>query len=204
MGKMDDYVRRTYRYFYDDGLVEIAIGLLMLFVGSVLLFWQRMDSSAIRTVILAVVLPALIVGGAALVRRLVQKAKEQVTYKRTGYVSYRRGEPAGSRWFPLLAALILFGVIFFLPETFSRLHFAVGYFTAVFLLYLGYRVELRRFYAIGVTTFLIGVAATIMVANETEGTALTIAGAGLLLFLSGAWTFIRYLKLHPEPRNEQA
>jgi hypothetical protein len=202
MGNVDDYVRRTYRYFYDDGLVEIAIGLLMLVVGSTLFSWQRMASSATRTVILAVVLAALIIGGAALVKRLVQKAKEQVTYKRTGYVSYRRGEPAGSRWFPLLAALVLFGIVLFLPETFSRLHFAVGYFSAVFLLYLGYRVELRRFYATGATTFLIGVAAAIMVANETEGTAVTIAGAGLLLVLSGALTLTRYLRQHPEPRNE--
>lgn len=202
--KVEEYVKRTYRYFYEDGLVEIAVGLLVAVVGFVLFSWQYVTSSPIRTAILVVVLPALIIGGEVLLRRFVHKAKERVTYSRTGYVSYRQGEPAGSRWFFLLAALVLFVIIILLPETFSRLQFAVGYFSAVFLCYLGFRLELRRFYSAGVVTFLIGVASTIMVANEIEGTGLTIAGAGFLLLLSGALTFFRYLRQHPEPRNEQA
>jgi hypothetical protein len=204
MAKVDEYVRRTYRYFYDDGLVEIGIGLLMVVVGSVLFSWPSVNSLATRTIILSVALPALALGGAAMIRRLIRKAKEQVTYKRTGYASFRQGEPAGSRWFPLLAALILFGIVFFLPETFMRMHFAVAYFSAASLLYLGYRLELRRFFAVGAATFLIGVAVTITVANETAGTGLALGGAGLLLLLSGVLTLIRYLRQHPQPRNEQA
>lgn len=201
---VEECVKQTYRYFYEDGLVEIAVGLLMVVVGAVLFSWQYVASSLFRAVILVVVLPVLVIGGMVLVRRFVHKAKERVTYARTGYVSFREGEPAGNRWFLLLPALVLFVIIFFLPETYSRLQFAVGYFSAVFLCYLGFRLGVRRFYGVGILTFLISLFSTIMFANETEGTGLTIAGAGVLLLLSGILTFFHYLRQHPEPRNEQA
>jgi hypothetical protein len=203
MNKVDDYVKKTYRYFYDDGLVEIAVGLLLLVVGSILLGWQLVTSSVLRSAILVVVLPALILGGTVMVRRFVAEAKERFTYSRTGYVSYRRGEPANSRWYLIAAMLLLFGIMLLLPEAFSRTQFVVGYFLAAFLGLLGYRLGLRRFYIIGAVGFLIGSASAVMVPEEVEGTGLIIAGAGLLLLLSGAFTFFRYLRQHPEPRNEQ-
>jgi hypothetical protein len=204
MPKVEDYVKQTHRYFYDDGLVEIGVGLLMLVVGSVLLAWQSVTSSVLRSAILVVILPAMILGGTILVRRFVQKAKERVTYARTGYVSYRQGEPSHSRWYLLVALLLLVGLMLLLPESFSRTQFAVGYFLATFLVLLGYRLGIRRFYAIGAGAFLIGLTATITLVDEVEGTGLIIAGAGLLLLLSGALTFWFYLRRHPEPRNGQA
>jgi hypothetical protein len=204
MPKVDDYIKQTYRYFYDDGLVEIAVGLLMATVGAVLLAWQSVASSVLRGAILVVVLPAIILGGTVLVRRFVQKAKERVTYSRTGYVSYRQGEPSNSRWYLLIALLLLFGLMLLLPESFTRTQFAVGYFLAAVLGLLGYRLGMRRFYAIGVGAFLIGLTATVTIADEVAGTGLIIAGAGLLLLLSGALTFWFYLRQHPEPRNGQA
>ena len=202
--KVERYIKQTYRYFYEDGLVEIAVGLLMVVVGTVMFSWQYVSSSLFRAVILVIVLPALIIGGMALVMQFVRKAKERVTYARTGYVSFRQGEPKGSRWVLLLSALVLFAIIFFLPEAFSRLQFATGYFLAVILCYLGFRLGVRRFYGISVLTFLIGLTATISIAKEIEGTGLTIAGAGTLLLLSGVLIFFRYLQQHPEPGNEQA
>ncbi|MGD8584316.1 MAG: hypothetical protein PVJ75_03105 [Chloroflexota bacterium] len=204
MHKVDDHVKRTYRYFYDDGLVEIAVGLLMIAVGAVLLARPLVTSSTLRSAILVVILPAMILGGMFLIKWFVQKAKERVTYERTGYVAYRQGEPTNSRWFLIIALLLLFGIMLILPEAFSRTQFVVGYFFAVFLGYLGFRLGLRRFYGIGVVALLIGLVATIMFSDEAEGIGLTIGGAGLLLLLSGALTLFRYLRRHPEPRNVQA
>ncbi len=201
---VEEYVKQTYRYFYEDGLVEIAVGLLMVVVGAMMFSWQYVASSLIRAVILVIVLPASIIGGMVLVRRFVRKAKEHITYARTGYVSFREGEPASSRWIFLLPALVLFAIVFFLPETFSRLQFAVGYFLAVILWYLGYRLGVRRFYGVGIVTFFIGLVSTITIVEEIKGTGLAITGAGILFLLSGVLTFFRYLRRHPEPKDEQS
>lgn len=198
-----EYVKETYRYFYEDGLAEIAVGLLMFVVGSGLFVWQYIASSLFRVVFLVIILPVMIIGGVFLVRQFVHQAKERVTYARTGYVSFRDGEPASSRLFLLLSVLTLLVALFFLPEIFSRLQFAVGYFSAVFLGYLGIRLGLWRFFVIGFVTFLLGTAVTVLFANEMEGTGVTIAGLGVFTLLSGLLVFYRYLQQHPELEIEE-
>lgn len=200
---VEEYVKQTYRYFYEDGLAEIAVGLLLIVVGTALFSWQYVSSSLFRAALLIVILPVLVIGGIVLVRRFVHKVKERVTYERTGYVAFREGEPTGSRLFLLLAVLVLLAVVFFLPEVFSRLQFAVGYFSAVFLGYLGFRLGMRRFYGVGILTFLIATVSTLIFASEIKGTGLTLAGAGILMLLSGVLIFFRYLRQHPEPGNAQ-
>jgi hypothetical protein len=66
------------------------------------------------------------------------------------------------------------------------------------------RLGLWRFYVVGGVTFFVGVVTTITIADESVGTGLTISGAGLLLLLAGSLTFVRYLRQHPEPQEEQS
>ncbi|MEZ4592086.1 MAG: hypothetical protein R3D55_13235 [Chloroflexota bacterium] len=200
---VEEYVRQTYRTYYEDGLAEIAVGLVMFAVGGVLLFWPFITSSFIRIVTLALVLPAAVVASMILVQGFVRKAKERVTYARTGYVLFRQGEPAGGRFFLLLAMLLLFVVLLFLPEMFSRMQFTIGYFSAVCLWYLGVRLRLRRFYGLGLITFLIGLVATLLIPAEMAGVGATIAGTGGLIGLSGLITFSIYLRQNPEPTLEE-
>ncbi len=200
---VEKYVKQTYRTFYEDGLAEIAVGLVMFVVGCVLLSWPNIASSFLRIVILALVLPAAIVGSMILVQGFVRKAKERVTYARTGYVLFRQGEPANGRFFLLLAMLLLFVALLFLPEMFSRMQFAIGYFSAVCLWYLGFRLGLRRFYGLGLGTFLIGLTATMLIPTEMTGVGLTIAGTGGLICLSGLMTFFIFLQQNPKPTPEE-
>ena len=82
--KIDNLVKQTYRYFYDDGLVEMAIGLLFVAVGLVLLAWQGLDYSPLITIIVVVGLPVVVISGAYLVKRLVPEMKQRITSPRTG------------------------------------------------------------------------------------------------------------------------
>jgi hypothetical protein len=192
--EIDDIVKRTYRYYYEDGLVEMAIGLLFIACGLVLFAWQGIGSSPLMTVLLVVGLPAVVIGGAFVVKRLVRDLKQRVTYPRTGYVAYRRGEPSKGRWLLPAAALALVIASLFLPETFSRMQIMVGALLVIILGLMGYRLGLRRFYALGVAALLIGAASAVLLADEALGTALTFAGTGLLLFLSGGLVFLSYLR----------
>lgn len=192
--KIDDIVKRTYRYYYEDGLVEMAVGLMFIACGLVLFSWQGIGSSPLVTALLVVGLPAVVIGGAFVVRRLVQDVKRRVTHQRTGYVAYRRGEPANNRWFLLAAVLILVVASLFLPDIFNRMQAVVGTLLAIILGFLGYRFGLRRFYLLGAATLIIGIAAAVRIEDELLATALTFAASGLLLLLSGGLTFLGYLR----------
>jgi hypothetical protein len=56
--KIDDVVKQTYRYYYEDGLVEMAVGLLFIATGLVLFAWQGIGSSPLVTLLLVAGLPA--------------------------------------------------------------------------------------------------------------------------------------------------
>jgi hypothetical protein len=192
--KIDDIVKQTYRYYYEDGLVEMAVGLLFIACGLVLFAWQGIGSSPLVTLLLVVGLPAVVIGGAFLVKRLVQNLKRRVTYPRTGYVAYRRGEPTNSRWFLLAGVLVLIVASFFLPDILNQMQAVVGALLAIILSILGYRLGIWRFYLLGVAALFIGIATAVFLDDELVGAALTFAASGLLLFLSGGLVFLSYLR----------
>jgi hypothetical protein len=200
--KIDDIVKHTYRYFYDDGLVEMAVGLLFIAVGLVLLAWQGFDYSPVVTIIVVVGLPAVVIGGAYLIKRLVREMKQRITYPRTGYVAYRHGEPSKGRWFIPLAAFALVVASLFLPEAFMRMSAMVGALLAVVLIFMGYRVGLWRFYAVGVIALVGVVVLAWSDVVELIAVSLTFAITGVALFIAGALAFAGYLRRHPQPHEE--
>ncbi len=200
--KIDNIVKHTYRYFYDDGLVEMAVGLLFIAVGLVLLAWQGFDYSPVVTIIVVVGLPAVVIGGAYLIKRLVREMKQRITYPRTGYVAYRHGEPSKGRWFIPLAAFALVVASLFLPEAFMRMSAMVGALLAVVLIFMGYRVGLWRFYAVGVIALVSGVVLAWSDVVELIAVSLTFAITGVALFIAGALAFAGYLRRHPQPHEE--
>ena len=105
--KIDNHVKRTYQYFYDDGLVEMAVGLLFTFTGLVLLAWQIYNESSWATIFLVAGSIIVVIGGAFLINWAVRELKQRFTYPRTGYVVYRQGEPSIGRWIIPLAALAM-------------------------------------------------------------------------------------------------
>jgi hypothetical protein len=201
---IEKYVKKTHRYYYDDGLVEMIVGFLFASVGTALLLLLNLDVSSFLNALLFLLITALVMAGAFLIRRMVLRLKERITYSRSGYVSFRQDEPDRGRWFLLVAVAMLFVTLIFLPETFNQIQFMVGSMLAAVLIYLGYRMNLRRFYALGIACLLIGVASTIWIDDEFMGTAVALVGCGLLLLLSGGLTFAFYLRQYPESGREQS
>ena len=198
---VEKMVQRTYRYHYEDGLVEIGLGIL--FTASSLLFftWQAVQDGRWLGAALAVISALLVIGGVYGMRWAVRRLKEQVTYPRTGYAAFREGEPAVARW---LIVTVVMGVIIagiFLPEAMERLALLEGALLGGILVYMGYRVRLARFYLLGALIVVLGVAATALFADDLLGSAVTFGGSGLLLLLSGLATFAAYLWRHPRPNG---
>jgi hypothetical protein len=200
--KINNLVKQTYRYFYDDGLVEMAVGLLFVAVGLVLFAWLGIGQSPLVTIIVVVGLPMVVIGGAYLIKRLVGEMKQRITYPRTGYVAFRQGEPSKGRWFIPLAALALVVVSLFLPEALTRMSAMVGALLAVILIFMGYRVGLWRLYVVGIIALVSGVVLSMLAVDEIIAVSLTFAIAGVALFLAGALAFASYLRHHPGPHEE--
>jgi hypothetical protein len=195
--QFDKLVKQTYRYYYVDGLVEMAVGFLFAAIGITLFSWIRLEDRGLLRVATVLVLPLLTLAGAAALKKIVGVVKERVTYPRTGYVSYRKGEPSSRRWVVPLAALGLLLLMALVPEWLTKMPAVNGAFLAIILAYMGYRVRVGRFYLLAIVTLLTGVTTAWLVEEEIVGSTIVFSTTGVVMFVSGALVFLNYLRRHP-------
>ena len=91
--EIDGAVKQTQRYRYEDGLIELATGMLFLGGGLGLFSWLAFtEVSNALGITLIVLLAVLVVGGGLFIKRAVEEMKLRITYPRTGYVAYKEQE----------------------------------------------------------------------------------------------------------------
>lgn len=201
--QINDIIQQTYRYFYIDGLAEIASGGMFILVGCWLVIMALVKPGTSAASIAALGLPVIILGGTYLLNRVVHGLKERYTFPRTGYVAYHRKNKDRKRWILIGIALLLPFLLMFLPESWNKLPLVIGGILGAVLAFLGYRMGVSRFYLPGGAAALLGVLCSLFVQNETLGAGLTFLGAGLLLAVSGGLVLRSYLQEHPM-QNEVA
>lgn len=198
---INQVIRQTYRYFYEDGLVEMALGLLFVVVGGLLFVWQATTTSSVAAIILAIGLPLLVISGALLFRRIIRQLKERITFPRTGYVAYRQEKRDSGRWLIIVTVLTLTIAVIFLPESFNRMQFMVGSLLGAVLIYMGYRVGVWRFYIFGALAVALGVGLTLVKLEEVLAIAFLFVASGLLLLVAGALALMVYLRRYPQKQD---
>jgi hypothetical protein len=179
----------------------MALGLLFIAVGIWLVIWNGLTADALSGLLLAIGLPLLIFGSAVFFKQLIKKLKERITYPRTGYVSYRENQPDRGRWLFIGTAALFTLLNIFLPGSFNQMSVMVGALLGVILIYMGYRVEVRRFYLIGILSIILGFGLAQLGIDEVVALGLLFTAAGVGLLVSGAITLILYLRRHPEPET---
>ncbi len=195
--KVDEVIRRTSRYFYDDGLVELAIGGLFLVSSVMLQVWERVSFESPFFLVITLGLILLVIVGGVAIKRVIGSIKERVTHPRTGYVSYHQRQPHRGRWLFIAVAGILtvFGLAF--PELFKKMALAEGVLLLVILGIEGYRVGARRFYLVGMIAMLLGFGAALLIPEDLLGSSVTFGGTGIALLFSGGLALRAYLQAHP-------
>ncbi len=187
-------MHRTRRYWYQDGFSDLGMAAYMLALA---LFFAAEALTPLGSplwLIWGVGGPLLLIGGGLLVNQLVRQLKEGYTYPRTGYVSYERS--GRSRMVQLIGAGLLSAAIAVAIVGLNRgLQVLTPLFGLAFMAafaYLGYRLQLIRYWLLAALSLLAGLALSPLALGNDQASALFFAVVGLGLLISGGLTWRRY------------
>ncbi len=199
---IDQLAQRTLRYWYVDGLAEMAGGVIILLTGLLYLLVPLVHSVPLRSLLLGFGQPALLIAAMLVARKVVAHFKERITYPRTGYVGYKRQTSKRRILAVVVAAVLVAALVAFLALTQrflgeNLLPVLSATLVALFILYLAYRFGLKRFYVIAAVTFLLGLATAWLALPVDFSSAFFFTTLGFVWILSGAWTLAQYLAGNP-------
>ncbi len=194
--------KQTFRYYYQDGLAELAVGVLFTVIGLNLWLVSSAPQGTPLSLAAWIALPILTMGGIFWVQRFVKNHKERQVHPRTGYIAYDT-QPNPYRWLimgiPLLVALL---AIIYSDSWLNHESVMGGILLCLILVSIGTRVNLWRLIGIGIFGLVLGITLAFLQINEHSGLAITYAAAGLALLLSGGVAWRRYLSQNPLPKDD--
>lgn len=190
---------RPQRYWYVDGLAEMAGGVVIFLLGLTYAIGGLLPKGLFRGLLIGIGQPVIILCSTWAVRRVVSDLKERVTYPRTGYVQYHQAR-GSRRWSRLifvgfLAMTISFAVTLLgrgLPEQVWPAF--TGLMLGLAIAYLGARVGLKRFYTVAIFSALLGAAIYWLNPPYPWPYALLFGLEGLAWILCGALVLRYYLR----------
>ncbi|HEX2978788.1 MAG TPA: hypothetical protein VHO48_00860 [Anaerolineaceae bacterium] len=196
---IQDTIQRTQRYWYIDGVSEIAIGVVILVMALFYLVIGLLDPGSVSAFIVGIGQPVIILIGWWFSGKAVRAVKERLTYPRTGYVAYRseKAKRKVSRF--LISCLIAAGTIVLLTLVTSRIsQYLLPTISAAVIcaavLFSGYRFGLTRFYLLGIYTLLAGILTSWLQLSDSFSSALFFGLFALGWIVSGGLTLIHYLR----------
>lgn len=203
--------QRVKRYWYTDGIAELAGGGMFLLLGLYFGIQGHLGEQSLTSVILQVSLALLMIGGAFGARRLINTLKTRLTYPRTGYVEYRVNEKeakvrrywvAGAAMMVAIASILLVDYIRSLDAMVLVTGLLVG---IIFIALRGKSSGLKRFYLLGGFSILLGIALSFSGLSQAYNLGLFYGLVGIVILISGGLVLRWYLGQNPlpgEPRHE--
>ena len=206
---LDDLFRqahdRSQRYWISDGIPEIVMGGFWILWGAVLflpvIFPHRLLGRYMPTIfVIVLMLPAV------LMKPLIHRWKERLTFPRTGYVALRSPGIAVRYAIVIVTFAVAFGIALLVrieARTLSYwLPLGLGLLLSAGMLHASWKMHSLR-----LALFSAGVAAVGFIASgfrlEKEMSyALIILAAGVAVVCDGCLTLRSYLRAHPAPAGE--
>ena len=203
--QIDETIQRTQRYWYTDGLAEIAVGVMVTLIGLLYLPLMLLPQGAAA---LAVGLgqPLLVLLGWWLSGKAVRKLKERITYPRTGYVTYPRKKRRGWAKAAVTALCVAASVVIvqtLIGEREQLIPVIIGAFFAVTFAFMGYRLGLVRFYLLAAFGLVLGILVQQLGLRDMQQNAFYFTGLGMSWIVSGAVTLVQYLRSTRPPEAEE-
>jgi hypothetical protein len=201
---LDAHIRAA-RYWNVDGLTDIAVGVWVLLVALCQYGIARTArGSTGRTLVVLVFafgLPAALLCS----NRLIIAVRRRFTYRRTGFITYRRDRRAWALGVALAVAVGLALVVLMATGANWAVYlFALqGLVPGAALIYLGRVVRLVRFQAVGVIYVVTGIAVALADPGLMPGMIFFWTTMGFVHLLGGLVTLWQYVRLHPHLAEAQ-
>jgi len=194
-----DAERRARRYWYEDGLGEIAVGAVFTLLGGYFAVQATLAGRLDRLadVLLNLLFPIIVIAAGLGMRRIIGKVKERLVFPRAGYARCAeiRRVP---KWVTGMIAGATAGLIAALVRTAPDIEAWVpafqGFVMGAFLWWMGRFSGLARFPLLALVVALLGVAVALARVSSTVAGALFFGPVGLLLVLSGWLAFRRFVR----------
>lgn len=204
--------QRTLQYQHVDGAYELTFGgaLLLTAVSYFLLSKIGISNSLVDFA------PLVVFGGAAyLMDTLFQRFRMQVTYPRTGFITYQKPRPIKRStrlviWIgvPVLTAIVLALLFVNRPkiptvdqDTMPIMTLFNGLLFCGLWIILGWKNSIPRFYLIAVVTFLVSSMLLLYGVGVKTSLMWFFGTMGLALCVSGGLTLLQYLRKNPVPQE---
>jgi hypothetical protein len=196
--------KRTVQSFYEDGLTEIALGLIFLLLGGYFFAQAVAPEGSALSSVLSVLFVLVIVSAGFLVSLILRFLKRRVTYPRTGYMTFKKKEVSRKRRFAtaLIGALMggFIAVLYQLSPSVKTLLPALnGLLLAFVFALIAHRVGLVRAYILAAASAVIGFALTVAGIGDIKGVSLYYGLFGAALIVSGVAALAVYLRRYPRP-----
>jgi hypothetical protein len=199
---LQEWLRRPLRYWYVDGLTEMAVGAIFSLLALTELVPGLLPPGPFKSLAQAILQPLVVIGGVLGARPLVRFLKERITYPRTGQVRYRQPGPYRRWLLGSLSFLVALGTAFLV----TRIGAAVGKrwlpmasaFLIAFVTALGWQLHLVRMLILAIYILGAGIGVSISAPADPLDAVLFFGLVGLGWLASGGWTLWRYLR-HTQP-----
>jgi len=201
---VDDLMRKTKSYWYEDGLAEILAGLFFMAVGALLVAEWVLPAGAPYKWFFAPGFAVLTIVWILSGRKVVNWLKERITYPRTGYIAYKRQRPASRVAHAVMAgaigaavSLALVASLLYRQEIGRVVPLILGVGVALLMIKIGSELGLLRFLVAAIWSVLIGGFLAWLTAEMSLGIALYYGLLGPAFVVTGAVALIRYLRAAP-------
>jgi hypothetical protein len=207
MVDIDKIEKRTVQSFYEDGVFEIALGIVFALLGGYLFVPTVLPKGSALAAIISIALAGIIFLAAFLVNLIIRFLKRRITYPRTGFVAFKK-QPVNPRkrlraglfggFMGLLLALLL-GLA---PSLKVLLPALCSFPLAIIAFKIANTAGVPRFFALAALSAVIGFALTAARIGGARGIAFAFGLIGGSMILSGLTALIAYLRRNPRPVAE--
>ena len=196
--------RKIQRSSYEDGLNEIAFGLITLLLA---IYFFLQSTLSPETLLYQILVPGfliIMVGGGLIIFRLSAILKDRFTFPRTGYVTFpqpRTSKLLMTGLISMLLAVMLVVLLRTAPSTLISMPSLSAFVIAIAFLIVGWRLNLLRYYLLSLASLLIGVGLRYLGLSELIGLSYFYALLSLSLLVAGISIFLRFIRQTQPPTD---